>query len=115
MLSNAVTYAQLLETNNMLQALTDETYWLCVTRTTQESKLFPVPSYMLLSYLNAFYRYPSLLRKIEARMPAEQLGDRARQMGTKIDTLTMGWTLPGFYNLGREWLIRDPPLKMHEN
>ena len=105
MLSNSVSYAQLLETNNMLQALTDETYWLCVTRTTQESKLFPVPSYMLLSYLNAYYRYPTLLRKIEARMPAEQLGDRARQMGTKIDTLTMGWTLPGFYNLGREWLI----------
>ena len=105
MSANSVTYAQLLETNNLLQTFSDETYWLCVTRTTQESKLFPVPSYMMLSYLNAYYRYPTLLRKIEARMSAEECGDRARNMGTKTDTLTMGWTLPGFYLLGREWLI----------
>ena len=105
MRTSPVNYAQLLETNNLLQMFSDETYWLCVTRTTQESKLFPVPSYMLLSYLNAYYRYPTLLRKIEARMSAEECGDRARQMGAKTDTLTMGWTLPGFYLCGREWLI----------
>ena len=62
MQTNPVSYAQLLETNNLVQIFTDETYWLCVTRTTQESKLFPVPSYMLLSYLNAFYRYPRATR-----------------------------------------------------
>ena len=72
-----LSYAQLLETNNLLQTFTDETYWLCVTRTVQESKLFPVPPYMLLSYLNAFYRYPSLLRKVESVMTAEEIGDRA--------------------------------------
>jgi hypothetical protein len=31
-----VTYAQLLETNNLIQQNTDETYWLCLTRTVQE-------------------------------------------------------------------------------
>lgn len=100
-----LSYAQLLETNWMLQHVGDTTYWQCVTRTTQESKLFPVPAYMMLSYANAFYRYPSLLRKIESRMSAEELGDRARQVGTKVNTLTMGWAMPGFYLLGREWLI----------
>jgi hypothetical protein len=100
-----LSYAQLLETNNLIQTLTDETYWLCVTRTVQESKLFPVPPYMLLSYLNAFYRYPSLLRKVESRMSAEEIGDRARNMGIKIGNPPMGWGLPGFYFLGREWLI----------
>jgi hypothetical protein len=103
--ANPVHYAQLLETNNLVQTFTDESYWLCVTRTTQESKLFPVPAYMMLSYLNAYYRYPTLLRKVEARMSAEHCGDRARNMGTKTDTLTMGWTLCGFYLCGREWLI----------
>ena len=49
-----ISYPQLLETNNLLQVFTDESYWLCVTRTVQESKLFPVPAYMMLSYLNAF-------------------------------------------------------------
>lgn len=105
MASNRISYAQLLETNNLIQTCTDETYWLCVTRTVQESKLFPVPAYMMLSYMMSFYRYPSLLRKIESRMMAEEIGDRARNMGVKIQNPSMGWALPGFYLLGREWLI----------
>jgi hypothetical protein len=103
--SRALSYAQLLETNNLIQASADETYWLCVTRTVQESKLFPVPAYMMLSYMMAYFRYPSLLRKIESSMPAEEIGDRIRNMGIKIQNPSMGWALPGFYLLGREWLI----------
>jgi hypothetical protein len=98
-------YAQLLETNNLMQNCGDETYWLCLTRTVQGSKLFPVSPYIMLSYLNAFYRYPSLLRKIEARMPAERIADRARNMGIKIQNSQLGWCLPSFYLLGREWLL----------
>ena len=97
-------YAQLLESNNLLQINGDETYWLCVTRTVQESKLFPVPAYMLMSYLNAFYRYPAVLRKIEQHMSAEEVGDRARHMGSKANAIAM-WGLPCFYLLGREWMI----------
>ena len=82
--ANRISYAQLLETNNLVQMSADETYWLCVTRTVQESKLFPVPAYMMLSYMMAYFRYPSLLRKIELRMSAEEIGDRARQSGIKI-------------------------------
>ena len=102
---NRISYAQLLETNNLIQMSADETYWLCVTRTVQESKLFPVPAYMMLSYMMCYYRYPSLLRKIELRMSAEEIGDRARNAGIKIQNPSMGWALPGFYLLGREWLI----------
>ncbi len=97
-------YVRLLEANNGIQTVGDDTYWLCVTRTVQESKLFPVPSYMLLSYLCCFYRYPELLRKVEARMPAEEIGDRVRAMGGKLGNLT-GWALPTFYLIGREMLI----------
>ena len=93
--------AQLLETNNLIQQNADETYWLCATRTVQESKIFPVSAYILFSYLNCYYRYPSLLRKIEASMPAEEIGDRARLQGIKI----VAWTIPCFYLLGREMLI----------
>ncbi len=99
-----LTYRQVLEANNAIQTIGDDTYWLCVTRTVQESKLFPVPAYMLLSYLMCFYRYPALLRKIEAAMPAEEIGDRARAMGAKFGNLP-GWGLPTFYLLGREMLI----------
>ena len=96
-----LTYAQLLETNNLLQQNADEIYWLCATRTVQESKIFPVSAYILFSYLNAFYRYPVLLRKIEAQMSAEEIGDRARNQGIKI----VAWCFPCFYLLGREMLI----------
>ena len=60
-----IDYAQLLETNNLIQQNADETYWLCATRTVQESKIFPVSAYILFSYLNCFYRFPELLKKIE--------------------------------------------------
>jgi hypothetical protein len=98
-------YAQLLETNQLIQTCGDETYWLCLTRTVQGSKLFPVSPYILLSYLNAFYRYPELLRKIEARMTAEEIADRSRNMGVKLQTSALGWAMPCFYLLGREYLI----------
>lgn len=102
--AGGLSYRQVLEANNAMQTIGDDTYWLCVTRTVQESKLFPVPAYMLLSYLMCFYRYPTLLRKIESRMSAEEIGDRARAMGGKFGNLP-GWGLPTFYLLGREMLI----------
>lgn len=105
MAKTPLTYTQLLEANNVLQNCSEETYFLCVTRTVQESKLFPVSSYMLLSYLNAFYRYPTLLRKIEKRMSPEQIADRVRNMNSKIQAIGTGWCMLGFYLLGREMLI----------
>lgn len=107
-------YVRLLEANNAIQSIGDDTYWLCVTRTVQESKLFPVPSYMLLSYLNCYYRYPELLRKIEGNMRAEEIGDRARAMGGKFGNLP-GWGLPTFYLLGREILINFGMLSPEDN
>ena len=100
-----INYPQLLETNALIQQLTDESYWLCVTRTVQESKLFPVSPYMLLSYFMAFYRYPELVRKVDRHLPAEQIGDRLRNMGIKCQNPAMGWGLPSFYLLGREYMI----------
>jgi len=38
-------------------------------------------------------------------MPAEEVADRVRNMGIKIQNPSMGWALPGFYLIGREWLI----------
>ena len=98
--ANRISYAQLLETNNLVQMSADETYWLCVTRTVQESKLFPVPAYMMLSYMMAYFRYPSLLRKIESRMSAEEIGDRARQSGIKNSKSLHGLGAAGLLSSG---------------
>ncbi|HKY92205.1 MAG TPA: hypothetical protein VJM11_14245 [Nevskiaceae bacterium] len=104
-MATKLSYRDLLEVNNSMQNNGDETYFLCVTRTVQESKLFPVSSYMLLSYLNAYYRYPTLLRKIEAKMAPEMIADRVRNMASKIQAIGTGWCMLGFYLLGREMLI----------
>lgn len=100
-----LSYSSLLETNNYLRNLSDTTYWLCITRTVQESKLFPMNPYMLLSYLNTFYRLPTLLREIDAAVPAEELGDRAREVSLKVDTVNAAWGMPAFYLIGREMLL----------
>ncbi len=105
MVPERISYPQLLETNALIQQLSDESYWLCLTRTVQESKLFPVSPYMLLSYFMAFYRYPELVRKVDRHLPAEEIGDRMRNMGIKCANPAMGWGLPSFYLLGREYMI----------
>jgi hypothetical protein len=100
-----LTYLQVLEANNAIQAWGDETHWLCVTRTVQRSSLFPLSACSMLATLNAFYRHPALLRKIETKMKAEEIADRARNLGIKLQSAHMGWLLPGHYLVGREWLL----------
>lgn len=111
---NKLDYPALLNANELIRKISDTTYWLCITRTVQESKLFPVPSYMLLSYLNAFYRWPTMLRKAEAVMPAEAFGDRARETSLKLNTVNTAWCIPAFYMLGRELLMTMGLLKAED-
>ena len=82
-------YKDVLDVNNYIQKLADSFYFQCTTRTVQESKLFPVNPYIALSYYNAWYRYPELVRKVDAAMPAEEIADRARQVGSYVNTITM--------------------------
>jgi hypothetical protein len=103
-------YVDLLEANAYLQKAADSFYFQCTTRTVQESKLFPVNPYISLSYLNAWYRWPELLRKIDAAMPAEEIGDRARQVGSYVNTISMG-LIPQFYSGGRQILMDMGMLK----
>jgi hypothetical protein len=98
-------YAQLLETNHLIRHASDSSLWLCRSRTAQESKLFPVPAYMILSYLECFYRYPDLVRRIDAAMPAEEIADRARETTTSLQQASLGWCLNNFFLLGRQLLI----------
>jgi len=103
-------YADLLRANTYIQKAADSFYFQCTTRTVQESKLFPVNPYIALSYFQAWYRWPELLRRIDAAMPAEEIGDRARQVGSYVNTITMG-LIPQFYNGGRQILIDMGMLK----
>lgn len=105
-----LTYHQLLRANAWSRKAGDAFFWQCTTRTVQESKLFPVNPYIALSYLNAWYRWPELLRKIDKAMPAEELGDRARLDGSYASTITLG-LIPQFYLGGRQILMDMGMLK----
>lgn len=100
-----LSYSDILQANNLMRTNGEETVYLGITRTVQESKLFPVSAYIMLGYLNAFYRYPTLLRKIEAAMSPEDIADRIRNTNSKLKSMSVNWCMPNFYLLGREMLI----------
>jgi hypothetical protein len=103
-------YADLLDTNAWIRKASDAFYFQCTARTVQESKLFPVNPYIALSYLNAWYRYPELLRKVDAAMPAEEIGDYARERTTYANIITNG-IIEQFYLGGRQILLDMGMLK----
>lgn len=111
---SGLSYLQILEANSLMQNCGDETYWLTTTRTVQRSALFPISGCIALALLNAFYRHPSLLRKIESKMKAEDIADRARGLGVKLQSAQLGWLLPAFYLLGREWLLSMGMIRPHD-
>jgi hypothetical protein len=103
-------YADLLDLNAWIRKNSDAFYWQCTARTVQESKLFPVNPYIAMSYLNAWYRYPNLFRKIEQHLTAEELGDRAREVSSVANIICNG-IIAQFYLGGRQILIDMGMLK----
>lgn len=97
-------YRDLLRLNAWIRKNSDTWYLHCTTRTVQESKLFPVPAYMALSYLQAFYRFPALLRRLAGHVTPEECGDRLREIDTKGDIISLS-CIPEFYLAGRQLLI----------
>lgn len=98
------TYQQLLDVNSFIRKWADSFYYHCTTRTVQESKLYPINPYIELSYLNAFYRYPALFRRLVQVASPEELGDRARLVSSKANIITTHLA-PMFYLSGRQMLI----------
>ena len=97
-------YRDLLRLNAWMRKNADTWYLHCTTRTVQESKLFPVPAYMVVSYLQAFYRYPPLFRRLAESMSPEEIGDRMRECSTKGNIISLS-CVPEFYLAGRQTLI----------
>src|SRR3978361_1029597 len=114
MAASNLSYADLLQTNNIMRCQGEETLFLGITRTVQESKFFPVSAYVMLGYLNAFYRYPALLRKIEKHMAPEEIANRIRNATSKVQSMGINWCMINFYLLGREMLINMGMIRPHD-
>lgn len=76
------------------RALTDE-------RTSLESKLIPVTAYIVTACVEAWYRYPDLMRQIDAVMPATEIGRRARRPGCRVNSVYL-WSIANFWLIGRK-------------
>ncbi len=83
------------------QSLTSE-------RTSLESALIPVTAYIVVACAEAFLRYPEMVRRIDAAMPAEEIGRRARRPGCQVDTCYL-WSISNFFLLGRKILAMLDP------
>jgi hypothetical protein len=105
---------QLLAVNTALQRADDVLFHNCTTRTAQESKLFPVVPYVMLVMIDAYWRYPDLLRAATAERTPEELGHRARETGTQLNRMT-SWATLNYYLNGRNLLIRHGLIRPEDN
>jgi hypothetical protein len=83
------------------KALTEE-------RTSLESALIPVTAYIVVACAEAFLRYPEMMRRIDAALPAEEIGRRARRPGCQVDTCYL-WSISNFFLLGRKIMAMIDP------
>jgi hypothetical protein len=100
-----ITEEQLLDLNSFLQRSDDVLVHNCLTRTAQESKLFPVLPYLMMSMIEAYWRYPDQLRRSMEVISPEDVGHRARNSSAIFNRMT-SWAVPNYYLNGRSNLIR---------
>ena len=77
-------------------------------RTSLESALIPVTAYIVVACAEAFLRYPEMMERIDAAMPAEEIGRRARRPGCQVDPCYL-WSIANFYLLGRKVMAMADP------
>lgn len=77
-------------------------------RTSLESALIPVTAYIVVACAEAYLRYPEMMRRIDAAMPAEEIGRRARRPGCQVDTCYL-WSISNFFLLGRKIMAMVDP------
>ncbi len=77
-------------------------------RTSLESALIPVTAYIVVACAESYLRYPEMMRVIDAAMPAEEIGRRARRPGCQVDSCYL-WSIANFFLLGRKIMAMVDP------
>jgi hypothetical protein len=77
-------------------------------RTSLESALIPVTAYIVVACAESYLRYPEMMRTIDAAMPAEEIGRRARRPGCQVDPCYL-WSIANFFLLGRKIMAMVDP------
>lgn len=83
---------------------------LTLERTSYSSQLIPVTPYIIVACAEAFYRYPEMMRTIDAALPAEQIGLAGHRPGSNVNAVYL-WSIANFFLVGRNALLQmDPAL-----
>ena len=77
-------------------------------RTSLESALIPVTAYIVVACAESYLRYPEMMERIDAAMPAEEIGRRARRPGCQVDPCYL-WSIANFFLLGRKIMAMVDP------
>jgi hypothetical protein len=109
-----VSEPQLGRINRFLQQSDDQLIHNCLTRTAQESKLFPIMPYLQLSFAEAYYRFPDQVRRASEIVSPEDAGHRARNATCHLARLT-SWGISNFYLNARTELIKLGLVRPEDN
>ncbi len=95
-------------TNALIEYMAPVSAQLTAERTSLESKIIPVSAYIVTACVEAFLRYPTLMATIDAALPAQEIGRRARRPGCRVNTVSL-WSIANFFLIGRKvWSAFDP-------
>lgn len=88
---------------------------LTLQRTSYASQLIPVTPYILVACAETFYRYPEMMRVIDAARPAEDIALDGHRPGSRINAVHL-WSIANFYLLGRQVVtMMDPSLDVADD
>lgn len=103
-----LTAEELARTNELITYHSPIAAALTAERTSLESKLIPVTAYIVVACAEAYLRYGGMARRIDAALPAEEIGRLARRPGCQVDTCFL-WSIANFALLGRKILRQFDP------
>lgn len=89
--------------NRSVRYHSEISYALTKQRTALESALIPISAYIVIACVEAYRRYPELMRDIGAAMDPADIGRAGRRVGNEIDTVRL-WGIANFPLVGRNVL-----------
>jgi len=92
------------ETNDLIAYHSKVSGEMTAARTNLESALIPVSAYIVISAVECFYRHPSMVRAIDAAMPADHIGAAGRRPGSRVNAVHL-WSQANIYLTGRKVLL----------
>jgi hypothetical protein len=104
------------EANRLIAYHSPITAALNAERTSLESALIPVSAYIVVACVEAWHRYPDLVREIDAALPVEDIALAGHHPGSRINTVHL-WGVANFYLVGRNVMLGfggpDDPERAH--